>query len=127
MVTLLKRGGWIEVHEYADVWFKDGEEVCSGEWEWLKVMREGARGLGLDLDCGINARGYMAEAGLVDVEVVRYVVPYGTWMAEERPETRSIGQHEADVMGPLFSEHVLPGVTRDLGLSGAERREFQAE
>lgn len=55
------------------------------------------------------------------------MVPYGTWMAEERPETRSIGQHEADVMGPLFSEHVLPGVTRDLGLSGTELRELQEE
>ena len=116
----------MEVHEYADVWFKDGE-VCSGDWKWLKAMRDGASRLGLDLDCGLNARDYMTEAGLVDVEVVRYVVPYGTWMAEERPETRLIGQQQADMMGPLFSEHVLPGITRLLGLSGMELGELQEE
>ena len=126
MATLLKPGGWMEVHDYADVWFKDGR-VCSGDWKWLKVMREGARRLGMDLDCGLNARDYMTRAGLVNVEVVEYMVPYGTWMAEEKPETRSIGQQQADAMGPLFSEHVLPGITRDLGLGLMELRELQDE
>ena len=126
MAALLKPGGWLEVHEYADVWFKN-EEVCSGDCKWMNKMREGASRLGMDLDCGLNAREYMVRAGLVDVEVIMYKVPYGTWMAEERPETRSIGQQEADVMGPLFSEHVLPGITRGLGLSQTELGELQEE
>lgn len=127
MATLLKPGGWMEVHDYVDVWFKDGR-VCSGHWKWLKAMREGTRRLGIDLDCGLNAREYMVGAGLVDVEVFEYMVPCGTWMAEEKkPETRLIGQHQAEAMGPLFSEHALPGITRDLGLGRVELRELQDE
>lgn len=126
MAALLKPGGWMEVHDYAQVWFKDGE-VCSGEWKWMKAMREGASQLGLDLDCGMNARGYMVEAGLVDVEVVKYMVPYGTWMAEERPETRLMGRQEGREMGPLFSAHILPGITRYLGLNESELSELQEE
>lgn len=30
-------------------------------------------------------------------------------------------------MGPLFSEHALPGITRDLGLGLMELRELQDE
>lgn len=34
----------------------------------------------------------MVRARLVNMEVVEYMVPHGTWMAEEKPETRLIGQ-----------------------------------
>jgi len=91
MVALLKPGGWLEVHDYVQVWYKNGE-ICSGDWRWHKVMREGASRSGMDLECGLKAREYMARAGLVEVDVVRYVVPYGTWMAEEKPETKAIGE-----------------------------------
>ena len=57
MTTLLQPGGWIEVHDYAQAWYKEGE-VCRGDWKWQKAMREGARQLGLDLDCGSNAQKY---------------------------------------------------------------------
>ena len=33
MATLLRPGGWIEVHDYAQIWYKHGE-VCSGDWKW---------------------------------------------------------------------------------------------
>ena len=46
----------------------------------------------------MHRKEYMAKSGLVDVKIIKYMVPYGTWMAEGRPETRSMGQHEADVM-----------------------------
>ena len=42
MATLLRTGGWIEVHDHAETWYKDGE-VCSGDRNWQKAMREGAR------------------------------------------------------------------------------------
>ena len=89
MATLLRPGqavdGW-KCTSFVAVWF------MGGDWTWLKVMSEGASRLGLDVDCGLNARGYMVRPGLVDVEAVKFKVPCGTWMAEERPETRSIGQ-----------------------------------
>ena len=53
-------------------------------------MRREAKGLRLHLDYGFNTREYMASAGLVNIKVFRYKVPYGTWLAEEKPETRSI-------------------------------------
>ena len=125
MTTLLRPGGWIEVHDYAQTWYKDGE-VCSGDWKWQKAMREGARHSGLDLDCGSSAQKYMKNAGLVDVEVHRYAVPYGTWLADEKPESRRIGEQQ-NSKGPLFSQHILPGVTRGLGLSERELAELQSE
>ena len=114
------------MHDYAQVWYRHGE-ICSQDWKWLNVMRQGAGQLGLDPDCGFNAREYMVRAGMVDVEVFRYVVPYGTWMAEERPETRSMGQQEGAIMGALFSEHILPGITRRLGLEASELGALQEE
>ena len=126
MATLLQPGGWIEVHDYAEIWYKNGE-VCSGDWKWQKAMREGARQLGLDLDCGLNAQQYMKNAGLVDVEVHRYTIPYGTWLADEKPESKRIGEHQDRDMGPVFSQHVLPGVTRGLGLSDGELADLQSE
>ena len=127
MAGLLKPGAWFEVHDHAQVWFRHEDEVCSAEWAWLKKMRQGARGLGLDLDCGFNAQTYMRQAGLVDVEVTRYQIPAGTWMAAEKPEKRRIGEHMAREMGPLFSGQMLPGMTRCLGLSKRVIGELQDE
>lgn len=66
----------------------------------------------------------MVRGGLVDVEVCQYTVPYGTWMAEERPEKRPIGQRQRREMVPLFSAHTLPRVTRYLGLDEIELTEL---
>ncbi len=51
------------------------------------------------------------------MERVKYMVLHGTWMAEERPATRLIGQQEGREMRSLFWVHVLLGITRYLGLS----------
>lgn len=126
MATLLRPGGWIEVHDYAQIWYKHGE-ICSGDWKWQKAMREGARQLGLDLNCGLNAQKYMKNAGLLDVEAHRYAMPYGTWLADEKPESRRIGELQDSGMTPVFSQHILPGVTRGLGLSGGELADLQSE
>ena len=87
-------------------------------------MRRGAAQLGLDLDIGLNAKDYMQKAGLVNVKVQKYKVPFGTWMADERPETRRIGALDYRT---VFSESILPGVTRKLGLGEAEMRELKEE
>lgn len=126
MATLLRPGGWIEVHDYAQICYKDGE-VYGGDWKWMKAMREGARQLGLDLDCGLNAQKYMKNAGLVDVEVHKYEIPHGTWMADKKPESRRIGEYQDRVIGPVISKHTLPSVTRGLGLSEGELADLQSE
>lgn len=57
------------------------------------------------------------------MKVQEYKVAFGTWMADERPETRRIGDHQYRT---LFSESILPGV-RKLGLGEAEMGELKEE
>ena len=118
VVPLLKPGGWVEVQDLDYVWYKHGR-VCSAEWDWLEAIREGARKKGLDLNCGSNAAEYMREAGLVDVSVVRYRAPFGTWAAEERPESRRIGVVQARDLPPLYG-FIVPSMVEGLGLGREE-------
>lgn len=129
MATLLRPGGWLEIHDYAECWYsaKDSDQVISGDWKWQHAMRRGAAQLGLDLDIGLKAESYMRSAGLVDVKVQKYKVPFGSWMAEEKPETRLIGLNNARDLGLIFSGSILPGVTRNLGLGEAEMEELKEE
>ena len=133
MVNLLKPGGYLEVHDYSEVWYKrssspdERDKDVSKDWKWMQAMRRGATGLGLDLDIGLNAQRYMEDAGLVDVQVVKYQVPFGTWLAGEKPETKKIGEHQVSSMGKVFSQNILPGVTRELGIGEKEMDELKAE
>ena len=119
----------MEIHDYAEIWYsaRESDRVISGEWKWQRAMRKGAEELGLDLDIGLHAQDYMRKAGLVDVRVERYVVPFGTWMADERPETRRIGEDQSRDLGGVFSGSILPGVTRGLGLGEGEMEELRGE
>ena len=87
---------------------------------WQRAMQRGAQQLGLDLEIGNHAAQYMREAGLIDVQVVKSKLPLGTWLASERPETRNIGEHQLDGLQNVFVEHILPGVTRNLGFAERE-------
>lgn len=129
MATLLRPGGWLEIHDYAEIWYsaKESDRVISGDWKWQLAMRRGASELGLDLDVGLHAESYMLKAGLVDVKVEKYKVPFGTWMIDERPETRRIGIDQDRDLGGVFSGSILPGVTRKLGLGKAEMEKLQDE
>ncbi|KAL8642056.1 MAG: hypothetical protein Q9228_001222 [Teloschistes exilis] len=133
MAGLLRPGGYMEIHDYAEVWYQrpsspGGSDILiSNDWKWHLAMRRGAPELGLDLNIGLHAQRYMEEAGLIDVQVVKYMVPFGTWLAGERPETRKIGEHSAGEMGKVFSQSILPGVTRNLGIPEDEMRELQVE
>lgn len=119
VVPLLRPGGgWVEVQELDYVWYKYGE-VCSGDWNWLRAITAGARGKGLDLHCGSNAARYMRQAGLVDVSVVKYRAPFGTWDAKERPESRRIGALQATELAPLY-EFIVPRLVEGLGLGEDE-------
>ena len=135
MTRLLRPGGFMEIHDYAYIYYKrssqsgEADKVISNDWMWLKAMRRGAPQLGLDLDIGLNAERYMKEAGLIDVQVVKYEVPFGSWLADSggKPETRKIGEHQVSSMGKVFSENILPGVTRKLEIGEEEMKELQQE
>ena len=126
MAKLLRPGGWFEVHDQAYPWYI-GDHDCSPDWKWIQAMRRGADQIGLDLDCGSNAKGYMENAGLVDVQVFRYILPSGSWLAKQMPETRLIGELQVRDVRPMISKYALPGMTRGLGFSEEEMRVLQEE
>ena len=129
IATLLRPGGWLEIHDGAEILFnaKRSHEMISADWKWQHAMRRGAAELGLDLDVGLHAQDYMRKAGLVNVKVEKYMAPFGTWLADERPETRRIGISHALELGHIFSESILPGVTRKLDLGETEMEELKDE
>ena len=130
MAALLRPGGgWLEIHDYAEISYNahESHRVISADWKWLQTMHRGAAQLDLDLEIGLHAEKYMREAGLVDVTVQKYMVPFGTWLADEKPETRKIGVNHDRDLGRAFSESILPGVTRKLGLTESEIDELKDE
>lgn len=137
MAALLRSGGYLEMHEAACRWYKcssasplvphDDDHEISADWPWWATVLRGAEQLGLDFDIGCNAQRYMRDAGLVDVVVKRYVVPLGTWLAGERPETRSLGAQQGESLREVFMDHVLPGVTRGLGIAAEDMRRMREE
>lgn len=122
VVPLLKPGAWVEVQDLNYVWYKHGR-VCSQDrdWDWVRTLEQGAARKRLDLFCGSNAAGYMREAGLVDVRVRKYGVPFGEWAGGERPESRRIGRLQATELAPLY-EALVPRMVDGLGLSEEEVR-----
>ena len=100
------------------VWYKHGH-VCSDDWDWVRAMKKGANQKGLNLHCGRNAAQYMREAVLVDVSVKQYWQPFGTLAVTERPETKGIGEVQANWMAELY-EFILPRMIDGSRLSEAE-------
>ncbi|KAL8822958.1 MAG: hypothetical protein Q9191_006320 [Dirinaria sp. TL-2023a] len=133
MTKLLRSGGYMEIHDYAEIMYQcssypqDGDKIISTEEKWLRIKHRGAAQLGLDLHIGPHAEQYMKDAGLVDVQVTKYASPFGTWLAGQRPETEVIGEHNAKLLGKVFAETVLPGITRGLGVDKEEMRTLQEE
>ena len=137
MASLLRPGGYLEMHEAAFRLYKcssatprlprDDDPVISADWPWLRVLRRGGEQLGLDMDIGANAQRYMREAGLVDVEVKKYALPFGTWMADEKPETSRFGAELGESCREAIGEYVLPGATRGLGIGEEEMRRLKEE
>ena len=125
VTPLLRPGGWVEVQELDYVWYRHGR-VCSDEWKWVEMIQRGAREKGLDLNCGRNAAGYMRQAGLVDVSVVRYAAPFGTWAERERPESRRIGAMQARDLPGLYA-FLVPRLVEGLGLGEGEVAELVRE
>lgn len=68
----------------------------------------------------------MREAGLVDVGVTPYRASFGTWAADQRPESRRIGAHQARELAPLY-EFIVPRMVEGLGLGEAEVQELVRE
>ena len=107
VTSRLRPGGWTEMQDYTVKMYRQGRE-CSQDWEWLRVLKDAASRKGIDLDCGTNIKEYMERAGLVDIAVREFALPFGTWAADagRRPETRKIGAHMGRECGELYYQLV---------------------
>ena len=137
MATLLRPGGYFEMHEVSYRLYKcssatprvpsDEDPAIGADWPWQRALLRGEEQLGLDTDIGPNVQRYMKDAGLVDIEVKKYVMPFGTWMVDEKPETRRLGAELGESCREVMGEYVLPGVTRGLGIGEEDMRRLKEE
>ncbi|KAI4238395.1 MAG: hypothetical protein LQ349_001142 [Xanthoria aureola] len=121
MKTLLKPGAYVELQDLNNRLFdSDGNRIDEG-FEWMRVLRESLAAKGLDPDPQHNARGYMEQAGLVDVQTWEYKWTVGPWLADKEPRTRLFGEFEGRYMvDPLA---VLLDEMPDRTECSAEKRE----
>ncbi|KAL8821791.1 MAG: hypothetical protein Q9191_007240 [Dirinaria sp. TL-2023a] len=123
--SLLKPGGWLEVQDYNMDYYLLGEH-CSSSWGWVGALEAAAEKKGWDLRCGTNAKKYMQDAGLVDVQTKRYAVPFGTWNAGNAPETRRMGAHAAREYGVMYW-HAIPKMVAGLGFTDEQVQAWKWE
>ena len=115
VASRLKPGAWAEMQDYDFDWHTYPEgKICSDSWSWLAALREAKN---WDFNCGTNIKTYMEKAGFVNIQQIQYLMPCGTWLARQKPETKRIGAHSGREYGTLF-HHVISKQRR----SGASTR-----
>jgi len=124
VASLLKPGGWAEMQDYVLRWHLHGQPCPHSSWR--KALSKAAAFKGWDLDCGRNIEGYMQAAGLVDVQVREYRVPFGTWAVKERPETRRIGENLARESRNIYW-HAIPKMLGGIGYTEGEIQGFREQ
>lgn len=107
--SLLKPGGWAEVHDLVWDWCDVDGAVVSDEWSWLRCIRqELEKSKDMDLSCGKKAENWMDEAGFVDVQVYKYTYPF-CGSSESSVDMRKFGLFNATAV-PAMLEDVIPRV-----------------
>lgn len=124
VTSLLKPGGWAEMQDYVLGLYLHGQPCPHSAWR--RALAKVAAVKGWDLYCGRNIEGYMRDAGLVDVQVREYRIPFGTWAVKERRETRRIGEHLAKEMRTLYW-HAIPKMLGGMGYEEGEIEGFREE
>jgi trans-aconitate methyltransferase len=118
--SLLKPGGWAEVHDLVWDWCDADGTVVSDEWSWLRCIRqELENGKGMDLNCGKKAKLWMEKAGFVDVQVYRYTYPF-CGSSESSLEMRDFGLFNTTAV-PNMLDDVIPRV---MGNACSEEKEL---
>ena len=111
VANAVRSGGWVEMHEWDFQVSENGVNV-SNEWPWLQAEVQGARETkGLDMRCAQKLKGWMEDAGLVDVTEVRYRAPLGMWYAQEHPESKRMAEYLAK-WWPSVNWLLIPSLTR---------------
>lgn len=111
VARMLRPGGWAEMHETSWNMYQHGCLISDG-WGWLDELRKSAEKKDMDIHCGKKVSGWMKQAGLVDVTVIEYKTPIGTWAIDARPETRRLGEYFETWMIELYW-HLIAKVLGD--------------
>ncbi|KAF2719430.1 S-adenosyl-L-methionine-dependent methyltransferase [Polychaeton citri CBS 116435] len=87
--ALLAPGGWLEMHEGANVEFfsaKSADKRIDDDWSWNKAIVAGCRRKGFEFDIGKKLATYFSKyTGLVDIDSRYYPLTTTPW--PEKPET----------------------------------------
>ena len=124
VANAVRSGGWVEMQEWDFQVSENGVNV-SDEWSWLQAeVRQGWEMKKLDLRCSQKLKGWMEDAGLVDVTEVRFCATVGQWDAEEHPETRQMGKYLAK-WWPAVNWLMIPSLK--CGDSAEQTEEMKAQ
>ncbi|KAK4541319.1 hypothetical protein LTR36_008077 [Oleoguttula mirabilis] len=104
--SLLKPGGWAEVHDLDWIWYDKNDKVISEDWPWWRRLRSAGEARGLDITGGSRTQQWMKDAGFVDVQVTTYRWPFGgQWETDE--VWREFGDYVSRVMVDMLW-HLIP-------------------
>lgn len=90
--SLLRPGGWAEVHDLDWIWYGKAGQIISDAWPWWRRLRSAGEGKGLDFSCGSKTQAWMKHSNFEDVQVTQYRWPFG-------------GQWEKDEVWKEFGEY----------------------
>ncbi|KFY88679.1 hypothetical protein V498_06694 [Pseudogymnoascus sp. VKM F-4517 (FW-2822)] len=117
----LKPGAWMEVQEY-DAWIyaDDDLNLDKAPWTlgWVTQLSKSSEDFGKPLNVGRFHKGWMEEAGFVDVEEKVVKVPLGPWA--RGPQLKELGRYERWHMNQSVEAHSMALYTRVLNYSQDE-------
>ena len=124
--SLLRPGGWAEIHDLSWDWCDATGNVVSDKWEWLRCLNADLEGpeKRLDVHCGAKAAGWMRKAGFVDVQVFPYRLA-SCGKTEESPELRAFGKFNAESVPPMLHHAIEKALTDGQTVGPEVRRKIE--
>jgi len=112
---VLAPNGWAEMGDYVeDVFYPENKDITPREdWEWLRLIREGGKLQGLDLDAGLTVQKYMEDAGFVDIQRWEFPIPF--WRVPGANSEAMTDHAIGDKWGLYW--HMIPRLVAPLNLS----------
>jgi SAM-dependent methyltransferase len=113
----LKPGGWFEMQEYHCQVYSDDDSLDKAVWlkDWVEQMNEASKQFGKVLKTANLIKGYMIDAGFVDIHEEIYKCPIGRWAKGKR--YKELGMYYRAQFYDAVEPFTLALYTRVLGYS----------
>jgi len=118
MYKNLKPGGWVEIQEYnCNAYYNDDETAKKAIWcqTWLKTLDDASIKFGKRLDVADHQKGWLEEAGFVNVTDMVVKIPIGPWTKDKK--LKHIGRFTRPMMLQTVDSYTLHLYTQVLGRS----------